>query len=264
MHDLLLMYYTPYLLGGHGSAQKSLFSDLARRLQRATSCGLARPVRASDSKPQCSARTTTTSSPTSHLARSASSSAYSSMASSSADSRCSSPTDDSATRVPLPLSFSKDLITQTVEFSSRGRRGVCLADWIRFSEKGKTRLCLDDPTESLDEVFSESTVLYQCQWPGYDVQTRYLPLPDHITSCSGSASFTRTDLLDLICRTLADWMLMITRCRNIECTEPEWAVGLEGITFRHVYVVGVVEVEGYLHKWVPVVEVDAEAFRQNS
>ncbi|KAI0373172.1 hypothetical protein BV20DRAFT_795047 [Pilatotrama ljubarskyi] len=262
MHDLQVLLYMPFLVGGGHSTQKqmSLFSELGHKLKRGPVCGSTRAGRNDCSKPMHSIVSLFTTAPTSVAASSASSPSYSTMAVSDDDPGCSPAAPEGlATRVPLPLPFSQKLVKQGVEFSFRGRPGVSLADWIRLSEKGKTHLCLDDPSESLDEVVSESQILYQCQWPGYDTHTRYLPLPDGVVD--GSVPFTKADLLDMVCKTLADWILMVTRCKQIECTERNWAIGLDGITFKHVYVASVIEVKGYIPKWVPVLEIDPTAFR---
>ena len=47
--------------------------------------------------------------------------------------------------------------------------------------------------------------------------------------------------------------------RHIACCQPGWAVGLDRITFKDVHVVGMVEVEGYVRKWVPLLEVEMRA-----
>ncbi len=44
------------------------------------------------------------------------------------------------------------------------------------------------------------------------------------------------------------------------CCDPRWAVGLDQITFRHIFMVGVVQTKGYVSKWVPVLEIDRSAF----
>ncbi|KAI8999138.1 hypothetical protein BD414DRAFT_477071 [Trametes punicea] len=166
--------------------------------------------------------------------------------------------DDALARVPVPLPFSPECIVKTVSFRSGGSHGVSLEEWIRLYEKGKSHLCLDDPEDSLEELVIDSQILYQCRWPGYDAHTCYIPMPEHVVE--GLAVFKKSELLDMVCQTLARWILAITRCKQIECREPNWAIGLGWITFKHIYVVSVVEVQGYLPKWVPIVEVDAEAF----
>ena len=35
---------------------------------------------------------------------------------------------------------------------------------------------------------------------------------------------------------------------------------MDQITFRHIFVVGVVQIKGYVSKWIPVLEVDRSAF----
>ncbi|KAL1947211.1 hypothetical protein VTO73DRAFT_14172 [Trametes versicolor] len=186
------------------------------------------------------------------------------MASSSdheADSGYSSSTseEDISSRVPLPTPFSQNIAANVVEFRSQGARGVSLADWIRLSEKRKTHTCLDDPNESLDELVDDWKILYQCQWPGYDAHTCYVAVPEE--AAAGTAPLKKVDLLDMVCQTLADWVLAVTRRRHMECSAPAWVIGLDEITFKHIYVVSVVEVEGYVRKWVPVLEIDAEALR---
>ncbi|KAI0628766.1 hypothetical protein C8Q77DRAFT_1161797 [Trametes polyzona] len=178
------------------------------------------------------------------------------------DSRYSSspePEQSPSSRIQLPLPFSRDKIANTVQFRRRGARGVSLAEWIRMSERGKTRRCIDDPELNLDELVDEWKILYQCQWPGYDAHTCYVRLPEEVAA--GTAPLKKIDLLDMVCETLADWVLSVTRSRHRECTDPRWAIGLKEITFKHIYVVAVVEVEGYVRKWAPVLEIDEDAFR---
>ncbi|KAI0668375.1 hypothetical protein C8Q78DRAFT_1081250 [Trametes maxima] len=163
-------------------------------------------------------------------------------------------------RVPIPLFFSEDDVVNRVQFNTGGRPGVSVADWISHSDKRRSGLCLDDPEESLDELITDDQILYQCRWPGYDAHTCYVSMPAHVTR--GVSSFRKVDLLNMVCGTLADWVLNITRRRHIECSQPEWAIGLENITFRHIYVVSAVEVKGYTSKWSPVIEVDGKAFEQ--
>lgn len=42
---------------------------------------------------------------------------------------------------------------------------------------------------------------------------------------------------------------------------PKWSVGTRGVTFRHVYVIGVVELKGYMSKWIPLLEVEEKALQ---
>ncbi|KAI8968691.1 hypothetical protein BD414DRAFT_498650 [Trametes punicea] len=139
--------------------------------------------------------------------------------------------DDALARVPVPLPFSPECIVKTVSFRSGGSHGVSLEEWIRL----------------LEELVIDSQILYQCRWPGYDAHTCYIPMPEHVVE--GLAVFKKSELLDMVCQTLARWILAITRCKQIECREPNWAIGLGWITFKHIYVVSVVEVQGYLPKW---------------
>ncbi|KAI0696569.1 hypothetical protein C8T65DRAFT_583310 [Cerioporus squamosus] len=163
-------------------------------------------------------------------------------------------------RVRVPVPFSDACITNRVVFSFRGCRGISLGEWARLSEKGKTYLGVDDAHESVDELLSgEGQSLFQSHWPGYDPRTCYLDLPAHVTT--GERSFAKADLLDMVCQALVDWVLKVTNCRQIECREPEWAIGLKQITFRHIYVTSVVEVKGYVSKWVPILEIDPRAFQ---
>ena len=124
--------------------------------------------------------------------------------------------------------------------------------------------------------FRRLTCLHQ-QWPGYAPHTRYLDMPDVVVN--GARPLTRLDLLDMVCSALADWVVMISVCvlhssiprhphltcrimqnaGHIECREPAWTVGPKRIFFKDIYVAGIVEVEGYQSKWVPVLEVDARA-----
>ncbi|KAI0648418.1 hypothetical protein C8Q79DRAFT_1008743 [Trametes meyenii] len=163
-------------------------------------------------------------------------------------------------RIPLPLPFSEDDVVNRVEFSTCGRPGVSLADWISHSDKRRSHLCLDDPEESLDELIADHRILYQCRWPGYDAHTCYVRMPAPVTQ--GVSALKKVDLLDVICKTLADWVLEMIRRKHIECTQPEWAIGLKNITFRHIYIVSVVELKGYTPKWVPVIEVDGKVLEQ--
>ena len=112
-------------------------------------------------------------------------------------------------------------------------------------------------------------------------------MPAHVTA--GEAAFTKVDVLDMVCQALVDWVLklivrhiwpwlrvsfrtfalrtdefpfsLLQNCRQIECREPQWAIGLKQITFRHIYVTSVVEVKGYVSKWVPVLEIEPRAFQ---
>ncbi|RDX52924.1 hypothetical protein OH76DRAFT_1344771 [Lentinus brumalis] len=163
-------------------------------------------------------------------------------------------------RVSVPLPFSNACILNDVAFSSRGCRGISLDEWTKLAEKGRTYLGIDDPHASVDELFSrEGQPLFQSHWPGYDTRTCYLDMPAHVNT--GERAFTKVDLLDMVCQALVDWVLKVTNCRQIECREPEWAIGLKQITFRHIYVASVVEVKGYVSKWVPVLEIDPRAFQ---
>ncbi|KAI9059789.1 hypothetical protein FKP32DRAFT_1679601 [Trametes sanguinea] len=165
---------------------------------------------------------------------------------------------DTPPRIRVSLPFSQENIVNKVEFNSGGSLGVCLASWLRLSDKRQSHRCLDDPDEILDELLLDSMILYQSQWPGYDAHTCYVPVPSHVAE--GHEALKKIDLLDMVCEVLARWILTITRCRHIECTEPEWAIGLDRITFKHIYVVAVAEISGYASKWVPILEVDSTAF----
>ncbi|KAI0781470.1 hypothetical protein BD413DRAFT_464049 [Trametes elegans] len=171
-------------------------------------------------------------------------------------------------RILVPLPFSKNCTANTVDFGSGDRSGVCLADWARLYDKGKSRTCLDDPEETLDELILGSSILYQCQassartitaWPGYATHTRFIALPDNVAE--GRDVMRKVDLLDLVCTTLTDWLVTTMNSRHIICRDPTWAIGLEQISFKHIYVLGAAEVKGYLTKWVPVLAIDACASR---
>ncbi|KAL7282921.1 hypothetical protein ACG7TL_002339 [Trametes sanguinea] len=170
----------------------------------------------------------------------------------------SSSSQDALTRVPVPLPYPQENIVNTIEFNSGGSRGVSLASWMRLSDKRQSHRCLDSPDDRLDELCIGSMILYQLRWPGYDAHTCYVPVPSHVEE--GRDALKKIDVLDMVCEVLARWILSITRCRHIECIEPEWAIGLDRITFKHIYVVAVAEVSGYAPKWVPVLEVDSAAF----
>ncbi|CDO71890.1 hypothetical protein BN946_scf184940.g37 [Trametes cinnabarina] len=167
---------------------------------------------------------------------------------------------DDSVRVRLPFPFPHKDIVNTVEFSSGGSPGVGLDTWIKLSEKRQTHRCLDSPEDSLEELILDRTILYQCQWPGYDPHTCFVPVPTHIED--GTDVLKKGDLLDMICEVLACWILRVMRCGHVKCTEPQWAIGVNNITFKHVYIVAVVEVQGYMPKWVPVLEVDSNIFGQ--
>ncbi|KAI0333144.1 hypothetical protein GY45DRAFT_1245317 [Cubamyces sp. BRFM 1775] len=264
MQDLLLMYYAPYLLGYLGFPWKPLSSDNVR----SRACG---SQHTSNLATPCATNNTATaaqhpSRSPSVLSSATSSSIYSSMMSSDSDDMSSSSSTSMTTaedvplaRIPLPLPHAvKQDPAHTVEFrSANGSRGVSLAEWIRLSERRISDLCLENPEESLEEVILEKRILYQCQWPGYDVDTCYIPTPSHVAD--GLAPLRKADLLDIICERLSHWVLQTIQCRQIECKEPQWALGLDQITFEHIYVVSVVEVKGYTCKWVPVIEIDADA-----
>ncbi|KAI0806762.1 hypothetical protein C8Q74DRAFT_1190233 [Fomes fomentarius] len=167
-------------------------------------------------------------------------------------------------RIALPLPFSAPCLANAnrVDFSLRGCRGVSLSEWARLAEKRKTHLALDDAHASLEDVFEseeQGRLLFQSHWPGYDVRTCFLDMPQHVAA--GEGPLTRVSLLDMVCQALVDWVVNISNCRHIECREPKWAIGLKQITFRHIYVTGVVEVKGYVNKWVPVLEIDPLAFQ---
>ncbi|KAJ8482715.1 hypothetical protein ONZ51_g5184 [Trametes cubensis] len=166
--------------------------------------------------------------------------------SSSSSTSISTTGDVPSTRIALPLPHAvKHAAVHTVEFQSAdGSRGVSLAEWIRLSDKRKSELCLKDPQESLEELILDSQVLYQCQWPGYDADTCYISTPSHVAE--GVAPLRKVDFLDVICERLSHWVLQTLRCKHVECTEPQWALGLDSITFEHIYVVAVVEVKGYV------------------
>ncbi|KAI0657197.1 hypothetical protein C8Q70DRAFT_920182 [Cubamyces menziesii] len=264
MHDRLLTYYAPYLLGCLGFPWKSSTSNNVRSdaCSSPYPSSLATPCVANNS-------VTTTQYPSrspSVLSSATSSSTRFSMSSSGSDDMSSSSStsisttgDVPSTRIALPLPHAvKHAAVHTVEFQSAdGSRGVSLAEWIRLSDKRKSELCLKDPQESLEELILDSQVLYQCQWPGYDADTCYISTPSHVAE--GVAPLRKVDFLDVICERLSHWVLQTLRCKHVECTEPQWALGLDSITFEHIYVVAVVEVKGYVPKWVPVVEVDASA-----
>ena len=48
------------------------------------------------------------------------------------------------------------------------------------------------------------------------------------------------------------------------CRDPRWAIGLSRITFKHVYVVGVVQTKGYVAKWLPLLEVESSALAMDA
>ncbi|KAH9890520.1 hypothetical protein C8Q73DRAFT_651921 [Cubamyces lactineus] len=267
MHDLLLTYYAPYLLGYLGFPWKLVTSDNVR----SRTCGSQQS--STLTTPYASNNTSTAaqypSRSPSVLSLATSSSSQSSMTSADSDNMSSSSSTSISTaaedvypaRIPLPLPHPvKHGAEHIVEFrGADGSRGVSLAEWIKLSERRKSEFCLEDPDESLEELVLDSKVLYQCQWPGYDADTCYIPMPSHVSE--GVAPFRKVDLLDMICERLSHWVLQTIRCREIECKEPQWALGLDCITFEHIYVVSVVEVRGYTSKWVPVIEIDADVVR---
>ncbi|OJT06230.1 hypothetical protein TRAPUB_2911 [Trametes pubescens] len=264
MHALF-KHYSPNLLACSGSGQRPLFSGISHIIQsEAVYSQTSHAVVPSSTLHQRRVAALHTK-PTSTRPFAVSPSSFSgSMASSNdheVDSGYSSSTssEEAHSRIPLPSPFPEDCAANVLEFRSQGARGVSLADWIRLSEKRKTHACLDDPDESLDELIDDWKVLYQCQWPGYDAHTCYVAVPEEVAA--GTASLRKVDLLDMVCQTLADWVLSVTRRRHTECSAPAWAIGLHEITFKHIYVVSVIEVEGYVRKWVPVLEIDAEALR---
>ncbi|TBU24795.1 hypothetical protein BD311DRAFT_670920 [Dichomitus squalens] len=164
----------------------------------------------------------------------------------------------SSGRVRLPVQFSDDQIEHTVTFTSRYGESVSLAEWARLSEKRKTHLGLACPHERLDELFpDDANVLFQCHWPGYATRTRFLDLPSDINDIG--SNFTTVNLLDMVCKELLNWILRLTNDRHITCRDPRWAIGLNQITFKHIYVSGVVRTKGYVAKWVPVLEIDSTA-----
>ncbi|KAI1791531.1 hypothetical protein LXA43DRAFT_863698, partial [Ganoderma leucocontextum] len=163
-----------------------------------------------------------------------------------------------AGRIAVSLPFSQDQVEHTVTFPSRHGKGVSLAEWARLSEKRKTHLLLNDAHERIDELApDDARVLFQSHWPGYASRTRFLELPPHVSELEGA--FTKAYLLDMVCKELVEWVLTLTNDRHIVCRDSAWAVGLNQITFRHIFVVGVVQTKGYISKWVPVLEVDRSA-----
>ncbi|KAH9857499.1 hypothetical protein C2E23DRAFT_277348 [Lenzites betulinus] len=271
MQGPLSMHNSPFILELAGLGQRTLFSGISHTAADDGVHTQTRPFIASWSKTQQHRAVGLS---TIHYATLRSSiyspaSSTSSMASSNStedeidpgyasSSSSSSSASISATRVPLPLPFPPARVSNVVEFRMHGSRGVSLAEWIRLSEKKRTHLCLDNPNDSLDELIDDWRILYQNQWPGYDADTRYIAVPEAVAA--GTAPLRKVDLLDMVCQALADWVLSTTRRRHTVCTEPQWAIGLDSITFKHIRVVSVVEVAGYVRKWVPVLEVDAEAF----
>lgn len=152
-------------------------------------------------------------------------------------------------RIPLPLPFSAPCLADAnrVEFSLRGCRGVSLSEWARLAEKRKTHLALDDPHASLEDVFEseeQGQLLFQShvsllhtlhclaslktrtrththyvrQWPGYDVRTCFLDMPQHVAA--GEGPLTRVSLLDMVCQALVDWVVNISvRARDSACAQ---------------------------------------------
>lgn len=46
------------------------------------------------------------------------------------------------------------------------------------------------------------------KWPGYDAHTCYVAVPEEVAA--GTAPLKKVDLLDMVCQTLADWVLSVT------------------------------------------------------
>ncbi|KAI0823887.1 hypothetical protein BC628DRAFT_486537 [Trametes gibbosa] len=274
MQSPLAVYCSSYILSlpslGPGLGQRTLFSGVSHTSTDAAACTPARSAIASWIKTQQRRVAPSGMMHSAVLGTSDSSSAASmgSMASSSSTedefdfgyaSSTSSEASTFSTSVPMPLPFPPARVSNIVEFRRNGSRGVSLAEWIRLTEKKRTRQCLDDPDECLDELVDDWKILYQCQWPGYDAHTCYIAVPEAVAA--GTAPLRKVDFLDMVCKALAGWVLSTTRQRHIECVEPHWAIGLDAISFKHIRVVSVLEVAGYVRKWVPVLEIDARAIQ---
>ncbi len=71
------------------------------------------------------------------------------------------------------------------------------------------------------------------QWPGYDAHTCYVAVPEEVAA--GTASLRKVDLLDMVCQTLADWVLSVTvglSCLPSPCNFSPFYSNVEAQTHR--------------------------------
>ena len=80
--------------------------------------------------------------------------------------------------------------------------------------------------------------------------------PDGTAPSSGPSTPAWTDVSALC------WLCQ--NDRHIVCRDHRWSIGLSRITFKHVYVVGVVQTKGYVAKWLPLLEVDSSALAMDA
>ncbi|KAH9911683.1 uncharacterized protein BXZ73DRAFT_107869 [Epithele typhae] len=167
-------------------------------------------------------------------------------------------------RIALPFPFPAAQLGQRVAFQPpqcAPRRAVSLAQWDRLAARRRSHGALrgaHDPLDAGGAFEGAERVLLQSHWPGYATWTHMLAMPAHVRA--GARAFTRADLFDMVCGAMVDWVVRTSNAKHVVCEEPAWTVGPNEISLEHIYVVGAVEVVGYVSKWVPLLEVDERAF----
>lgn len=61
---------------------------------------------------------------------------------------------------------------------------------------------------SLAAAHDDANCIRFYKWPGYDAHTCYVAVPEGVAA--GTAPLKKVDLLDMVCQTLADWVLAVT------------------------------------------------------